>query len=435
MPLMVLSNSAFGAYQVGITQQVSYPWQTATSASLSGVSSSQQLFGKANSMNQLQSRRLQVASRARQPVAVFDLLSHGLGTLASSSSLEIPEIVQALSMRAASSANMASSMYIDALHTNYFATTATQAFLLVAAGDYLAQRIESGRSASRTVDTLPEISLRCSQAEGGPESALDMQLSERVSAETGVGGSKKIASTFWDPLRTLRMGCLGMVIGGFGTATWLRFLEDMLPASGSYDYSAFGNLPAWFYAPLLRTFAETDVDLLTVSDSYLVVVKAILDACIWAPIANGLYLVLTPLSEGKSVKEAKTALEESFFDVMKTEVSTFLPYNLVSFSLVPPLVRPFTTGFISMCFAVYISWITHRDGSGGAGHSGPSDFNGAPEPVPGETVRDMVRGQAAYAGRPSPATMLLSSNDDEVDQQWTVTAQSRAEDMYANATR
>ena len=27
---------------------------------------------------------------------------------------------------------------------------------------------------------------------------------------------------------------------------------------------------------------------------------------------------------------------------------------------VPPLLRPFSTGFVSMCFAVYISWITHR---------------------------------------------------------------------------
>eukprot|EP00966_Prymnesium_polylepis_P277715 6416225-Prymnesium_polylepis.1 len=44
---------------------------------------------------------------------------------------------------------------------------------------------------------------------------------------------------------------------------------------------------------------------------------------------------------------------------MRTELSTFFPYNLVSFSLVPPLLRPFTTGFVSMCFAVYMSWATH----------------------------------------------------------------------------
>ena len=33
---------------------------------------------------------------------------------------------------------------------------------------------------------------------------------------------------------------------------------------------------------------------------------------------------------------------------MKTELKTFFPYNLLSFSLVPPLVRPFTTGVVSM---------------------------------------------------------------------------------------
>ena len=54
-------------------------------------------------------------------------------------------------------------------------------------------------------------------------------------------------------------------------------------------------------------------------------------------------------------------LRERFVPVMKTEWCTFFPYNLVSFSLVPPLIRPFTTGFVSMCFAVYISYMTHLE--------------------------------------------------------------------------
>ena len=45
---------------------------------------------------------------------------------------------------------------------------------------------------------------------------------------------------------------------------------------------------------------------------------------------------------------------------MKTELMTFFPYNLVSFSVIPPLLRPFTTGFVSMCFSVYISYVTHQ---------------------------------------------------------------------------
>ena len=91
------------------------------------------------------------------------------------------------------------------------------------------------------------------------------------------------------------------------------------------------------------------------------IVKALVDACFWAPLANTGYLVLTPLSEGKSVEEVRGMLRERFVPVMKTEWCTFFPYNLVSFSLVPPLIRPFTTGFVSMCFAVYISYMTHLE--------------------------------------------------------------------------
>jgi hypothetical protein len=45
------------------------------------------------------------------------------------------------------------------------------------------------------------------------------------------------------------------------------------------------------------------------------------------------------------------------------ELSTFFPYNLIAFSLIPPLLRPFTTGLLSMCFSIYISWVTHQQPS------------------------------------------------------------------------
>lgn len=84
-----------------------------------------------------------------------------------------------------------------------------------------------------------------------------------------------------------------------------------------------------------------------------------IDACIWAPIANGAYLGLTPLVEGAGFKRAGEIVRERFAEVMKTELKTFTPYNLVAFSLIPPLMRPFSTGFVSMCFGVYISYVTH----------------------------------------------------------------------------
>ena len=219
--------------------------------------------------------------------------------------------------------------YITSLHEHYFATTAVQALVLVAAGDALAQQIELRGDEERR----------------------------------------------YDPVRTVRMGLLGCVIGGFGTARWLQFLEAALPLREAEvsSWSAFEALPMWTYAPALRAAQDANLDLTLTGDAYFVVVKALLDACIWAPIANTLYLILTPLSEGKSVETVRGILKEQFVPVMKTEIATFFPYNLISFSLVPPLVRPFTTGFVSMCFAVFISWITHLDPAVAAHKDGSSD--------------------------------------------------------------
>ncbi len=120
---------------------------------------------------------------------------------------------------------------------------------------------------------------------------------------------------------------LGLFIAGFGTSTWLQHLEGALPG-----HATVGR----------------------------VLEKASLDACLWAPLANTAYLILVPLLEGKSPAEVQTMLNQRFIPVMQTELSTFFPYNLISFSLINPLYRPFTTGFVSMCFAIYMSWVTHN---------------------------------------------------------------------------
>ena len=82
----------------------------------------------------------------------------------------------------------------------------------------------------------------------------------------------------------------------------------------------------------------------------------------------------------EAVKEKVAA---KFVPVMQTELCTFFPYNLVSFSLIPPLLRPFTTGFVSMCFSVYISYVTHQD------HTSPHK----------EEEEDMDDGKAALFAR------------------------------------
>lgn len=206
--------------------------------------------------------------------------------------------------------------YIAALHEHYYVTASLQAFPLVSLGDLVAQRIERNG------------------ADDAAKPPLDLQ-------------------------RTLRMGMLGTLVGGLGTATWLRWLEGHI--------QTVGDLPVWLYEPVLRQLQlyapDHGVGLDSVADDLLVLVKAVLDSCVWAPIENTLFLALTPLLEGASFDEMSGLVNENFFSVMQTELGAFFPYNLVAFSLVPPLLRPFSTGLASMCFSVYISLTTHTETS------------------------------------------------------------------------
>ena len=146
-----------------------------------------------------------------------------------------------------------------------------------------------------------------------------------------------------------------------------------------------------------------------VSSANLVVIKAILDACIWAPLANTGYLILTPLLEGESVESVGGLLQEQFVPVMKTEFATFFPYNLISFSLVPPLVRPFTTGFVSMCFAVYISWVTHLPAADATADAAVTAEDGAQGAASLE-----LRDEVADATGAWPATAAVASEREQL---------------------
>merc|ERR1712195_58817 len=139
-------------------------------------------------------------------------------------------------------------------------------------------------------------------------------------------------------------GMLGTLIGGFGTATWLRWLESHVTVA---------DVPQWIRGVLATIAPEQlgQLDSISATDDLLVLVKATLDSCVWAPIENTLFLVLTPLLEGASFEEVSSLLNDNFLPVMQTELGAFSPF--------PPLLRLFSTGLASMCFSVYISLTTH----------------------------------------------------------------------------
>ena len=90
--------------------------------------------------------------------------------------------------------------------------------------------------------------------------------------------------------------------------------------------------------------------------------------------------VLTPLSEGVDPMSVLDSLEENFLPVMQSEWSVFLPYNLVAFAFLPSFIRPFTTGFVSMLFSTYLSWITHLEPKVQAHQWQPRDGGSASSP-------------------------------------------------------
>lgn len=136
--------------------------------------------------------------------------------------------------------------YLDALRDHYYVTTAAQACLLVSAGDAFAQLAELRGEAARATDADAEshgnrrVETRAalSRIDAGADAAAD--AGAEAGAEADGSGMQRVAATgdestsrepqrtySWE--RTARMGGLGLLIGGLGTAAWLRQLERTLP--------------------------------------------------------------------------------------------------------------------------------------------------------------------------------------------------------------
>ena len=100
------------------------------------------------------------------------------------------------------------------------------------------------------------------------------------------------------------------------------------------------------------------------TDLHSVVQKAAMDFTMWAPIANGFYVVAVPVMEGEvplTADSAASLLRERFGPAMAAEFAMFVPYDLLAFSTIPALMRPLTACCVSLCYAVFMSWWSHRE--------------------------------------------------------------------------
>ena len=133
--------------------------------------------------------------------------------------------------------------------------------------------------------------------------------------------------------RTMRFGFLGIIVSGLGTARWLQFLEEVVgPTAGGDQWAG-------------------------------VVEKVAMDFCMWAPIANAFYIVAVPAVEGEvalTPENSVALISERFGPAMAAEFCMFVPYDLLAFSLIPPLLRPLTASCVSLMYAVFMSWWSHR---------------------------------------------------------------------------
>jgi len=195
--------------------------------------------------------------------------------------------------------------YHVAMEQHYLLTCGIQSFSLMAVGDVVAQTVEMRASRESASDPVRCVDSKCYLVEESDHCPVA-----------------------YDPVRTLRLACLGGLINGLGASTWLRALEHALPGGAH---------------PTMGVVSE----------------KAALDACLWAPVSNAGYLLLAPLLEGKPLEDAAPVAKDKFASVMRVEWLTFLPYNLIAFSVIPPMARPVGTGLMAMGFGVYMSFVTH----------------------------------------------------------------------------
>ena len=122
-----------------------------------------------------------------------------------------------------SEAENAMNSYNEALRTNYDVTTAIQAFVLVGIGDLIAQTIEMKAAASHQVG--------CTDT-----------------------------NAQFDPIRTFRMGSLGLLIGGIGTSHWLKWLESELPGHAAPGPGCGKSLDRRVFVGTARKHCVSGVD-------------------------------------------------------------------------------------------------------------------------------------------------------------------------------
>lgn len=137
-----------------------------------------------------------------------------------------------------------------------------------------------------------------------------------------------------DVARSVRVGCLGILINGFGLAVWYKTLDR---AFGSSRSSMVG-----------------------------VGLKCLADQIIFAPLACGAYLgwshLWNPnLTVSQQVSNASQNIQAKLFQVWLADCELWPAANLIGFRFVPTVFRPTFMSFVQLCWQTYMSTISHLE--------------------------------------------------------------------------
>ena len=126
-------------------------------------------------------------------------------------------------------------------------------------------------------------------------------------------------------MTALSMGLLGSAVSGVGGGAWSRLLEKRLGRSVGKGRA---------------------------SD---VARSAALSFCIWAPLANSLYLLGLPMLQGECLGSAWECLCSKFAHVMLLELCLFVPYSALAFRTIPLEMRPLASSLVGAIFTIGLS--------------------------------------------------------------------------------
>ena len=132
-----------------------------------------------------------------------------------------------------------------------------------------------------------------------------------------------------DCRRSLRMGVMGLIIGPI-QRTWFLTLERFIPPTSKIQ----------------------------------IVKKLIIDQTIYGPFIVFFFYTLSGTLAGKEFHEIKLLLQERYIKTMFTAYKVWPFVQAVNFSLVPLQHRANFVQVVSLCWNMYLSWMSNKPISG-----------------------------------------------------------------------